>query len=290
MDKLDETSLHEMRAHDVLKPHKMHGYCYEVAYFIIAIIFALGVVVVGVAMKNEECEDEPGPCFFNFLSHWYYIWFGVFFFIWFLARFSAFFRWITMEFHFFNIGTLWVWSILTGVLIATVTAGAIESKLPDDDNDTVGYKIIVLIALHFTPTVVYTFMVIPQYSEHLASFYAKRVGALGRNATYAAALFYLTLVMISPALFWIIYLLIFDPIDVYNVAPQYARDWSFALFGAAAVLVMTQIVAGYYLHKVARHLAAERLDARDKKEFPRRDNASKVVKSLNGQTVIHRQA
>jgi hypothetical protein len=269
--------------HDVLKPHKLKTYWQEVVYWVTAIFFSLGVIAVGVTMRNDNCEDEPGPCFFNYLSHWYYILFAVWFFLCGIARFSPLVRTLLLELQWFFFGSTWVWSTLTLTLLIITTRSTVEAMLPDDGNDTVGIHVVILLILHFISTIVNTFVFLPQYSEYLASYWMHRIEWIGERLTYAASAIYLLFYLFSPSILWILYLAIFDPVDVYNISIVYADSWKMVWFIGAGTLFFAQFFHGMYLHKTKNALIAHREKKYELRNFPRDSDKHATKKRIKRQ-------
>jgi hypothetical protein len=265
----------------LLSPHKhLKTYWQDIVYWISAVLFALGVIAVGVSISNDDCEDERGPCFFNYLSHWYYIWYGVWFFIWALSRFVPLCRRLSMEFQWFNFGSAWVWSILTLSLILTTERNTVQHMLNNSDSESVGLHVVILLILHFWPTIVITLCFTSHYSEFLATFWINRIEWIGYNLTHAVTAVYMLFMLGSPAILWVLYLSLFDPIDVYKVEPEFAKSWGVVWFIGAITLFFAQVFLGWYLDHKAQSIIAHRLMAVDIETFPTETSRKKLQQQI----------
>lgn len=54
----------------VLTPEPVESYWKDIVYWVSAFGFVAAIIAVGVGTRHENCSPEPGPCFFNFISHW----------------------------------------------------------------------------------------------------------------------------------------------------------------------------------------------------------------------------
>ncbi len=236
-------------------PRKIRGCWQDIIYWTSALLYTVGVILVGVAMTKEKCPEEPGPCYFNFISHWYYIWFLSWFFVKALCRWSALARRVAFEFQFFNTGSVFIWSVLTAFLIITTTKGTLESYLPLNKDTTVGGYLFSLAVLHFWPMVV-ELIFLRQYKEFMAYFWRQRIMWLMDTIHQFLAFAYLLFVTTSPISLWIIYLAIFDPISVYHINVRYAKDIDNIWLIGSATLVISELALIFYFNNTYVTLAS----------------------------------
>ena len=198
--------------------------------------------------------------------------------IWALSRWFYLFRWLSCAFQWFNFGSAWMWTVLTVALLVTTTRATVDEMMPDN-NGNVGMYVVLLLVLHFWGTILLTFVFTPQYGEHIAVFWYRAVVYTAKY-TYATTILFLFIVIMSPSILWIIYLAIFDPIEVYDVAPQYAKSWAFAFFVGMATLFFSQIFLGWYLDHKVRDIIKARRKSIEASEFPKESKRSKLLATL----------
>jgi hypothetical protein len=153
--------------------------------------------------------------------------------------------------------------------------------MPSNDSDTVGFHVVILLILHFWPTIVLTFVVTPQYSEHIAAFWYTAIVIFAKYITWGLTILFVWIVLISPVILWVIYLAIYDPIDVYNIAPQYAHSWTLVFFVAMATLFFSQIFLGWYLDMRLRRMTDERRKKIEAQAFPKSQRRKRTLKFLH---------
>lgn len=251
----------------VLAPHPVGSAWKDVMYWLSGSVFLPLVITVAVLTRDERNDNEPGPGFFQFLSHWLYIWFTVNFFIWGASRFSRLARRISFELVFFNFGTVVVWTVMTTLLVMGMTTESIEHKLPDSDDSPVGLYVILVVVLHYWSIIVFLWW-LSQYGEMVAIFWVKRLAWITAYVGLVFNWFILMIEVFSPLILWIIYLALFDPFDVYGVTPDFASNYHIAYLVLLSTLVVGQIILGWYLHYKARRLIAGYVDQYDSKTFP----------------------
>lgn len=251
----------------VLAPRPVGDAWKDFLYWLSAFGYSAAVVAVGITTRNEHNDDEPGPAFFNFISHWLYVWFAGSFFLWGFCRFSAFARWLAFELAFFNWGSVLLWAIMTTVLAFSTTAETVKALIPNDDDALVGGYIIFVILLHYWPLVVMLWWT-AQYGEVLAVFWQRRLMWISANIGLVFDWLLLMLELFSPLVLWFIYLVFFDPFEVYNVTPDFAASYQLAYLVGIGSLTFGQIAYGWYLYVKVRRLIRFRMAEYDAQLFP----------------------
>lgn len=241
----------------VLTPDPIGSHWKDVVYWLSAFGFLAAIVTVGLSTRHENCSPEPGPCFFNFISHWYYIWYNLMFFVWAFSRHWALARWFACVTHWFNFGTAWLWAIMTTILVISTTRATIEELLPLDDDAQVGLYVFGLLVLHYWPLAVMLWFN-GQYGEVIAAFWARSISWLSMVLTYAFVTLVLFCAIWSPLIPWAVYVLIFNPFDVYNITPQFARDYLVPYFVAIGTVMISGFALGAYLDSKLRALIHRR--------------------------------
>jgi hypothetical protein len=105
----------------------------------------------------------------------------------------------------------------------------------------------------------------PHFKEHLVQFWVKTAYWLVRNFTLGGAFIFFFVVLNTPMIIWALYLIIYDPIDVYDIAPKYARSWNAAMVIALATFFFATAILAYYLAVVYKNMKiryARRVEAK----------------------------
>lgn len=252
-------------ANVILVPDPISGWWRDTVHWIVAFVYAAGVILAGLTSRSEECSEKegPGPCFFHFFSHWCYIWMALQFYLYGLARFS----WLIRRFlHFttwFTVGTSVTWAIMTTILLLTLRKTTIESLLPSDDGDVIGFGVVAVCLLHFWPVFHVCFIYVPQYGQRMGVFFIRLYSWLILNFPrgLGAVIAFLAQLALwfSPVLAWGFYLIWWDPYKVYDIANRFAKHFPVAYVIALTSVFFSGLFLGWYLHSTVKALIAKRI-------------------------------
>lgn len=228
-------------------------------YWISGFGFSAAIILVGLLSRTEDCDHEPGPCYFNYISHWYYIWYCAMFFLWGLCRHFAVARFLATMLQWFNFGSVWVWSVMTTLLIITTKKDVFNSLLDTTNNSQLGFYVLVLLWLHYWPLFAMLWFT-SQWGEYIAAKWARMISWTTAHLTALCSVTLVSVMLWSPILFWIIYLSIYNPFDVYKVDPKFAASYLVPFIIALATILFSGFALGLYLDQAVCQLIARRVE------------------------------